>query len=259
MTLRSLRDCRAIIARAGPAKRVLLIGAGFIGLEVAAAFRQRGLEVHVVAPNHRPLEKILGSGLGDLVRQTHESQGVVFHLGEDVASVSPRQVTLKSGATLDADLVVLGTGVKPRTELVVSAGLAIEDGILVNQHLETSAQGVFAAGDVARWPDPHSGERIRVEHWVVAERMGQVAALNILGRQEPFDAVPFFWSRHYHDLNIDYLGHASSWENIAVEGNVAAKNALLQYRCKGRLLAIATVDRDLDCLRTEVAMERSKS
>jgi apoptosis-inducing factor 3 len=257
MTLRSLRDCRAMIARAGAGKRALLIGAGFIGLEVAAALRQRGLEVHVIAPNRQPLEKILGPALGKLVRQVHEAQGVIFHLGEEVASISPGRARLKSGTTLDAELIVLGTGVTPRTALADSAGIAVENGILVNQHLETSASGVFAAGDVARWPDRHSGERIRVEHWVVAERMGQVAALNIMGRLEHFDAVPFFWSRHYHDLNIDYLGYAPHWDNIAVDGKVEAKSALLQYRRGDRVLAVATVDRDLDNLKAEVAMEEA--
>ncbi len=257
MTLRSLRDCRAMIARAGAARRALLIGAGFIGLEVAAALRQRGLDVHVVAPNWQPLETILGPELGKLVRQVHEAQGVVFHLGEQVSSISSGRVTLSGGATLDAELVVLGTGVRPRTELADAAGLAVENGILVDQHLATSAPGVFAAGDVARWPDRHSGERIRVEHWVVAERMGQVAALNIMGRPERFAAVPFFWSRHYHDLNVDYLGHAPDWDSIEIEGNIGAKSALLQYRRGGRVLAVATLDRDLDSLKTEVAMEQA--
>jgi apoptosis-inducing factor 3 len=257
LTLRSLRDCRAIIARADGAKSALLIGAGFIGLEVAAALRQRGLEVHVVAPNRRPLEKVLGPALADLVRQVHEAQGVVFHLGEEVNSISPGRVLLKSGATLDGDLIVLGTGVKPRTALADAAGIAVEDGILVNQHLETSAPSVFAAGDVARWPDRHSGERIRVEHWVVAERMGQVAARNLMGRRERFDAVPFFWSRHYHDLNIDYVGHAPHWDGIAVEGDVQAKKALLRYSRGDKVLAVATVDRDLDSLIVEATMEKA--
>ena len=168
-------------------------------------------------------------------------------------------MTLKNGATLDAELIVIGTGVKPRTALADAAGIAVENGILVNEHLETSAPGVFAAGDVARWPDRHSGERIRVEHWVVAERMGQVAALNIMGRSVRFDAVPFFWSRHYHDLNIDYLGHALDWDNIAVEGKLEAKSALLQYRRGGRVLAVATVDRDLDNLKAEAAMETAET
>ncbi len=254
-TLRSLADCRDIIARAGTARRAVVIGASFIGLEVAAALRQRGLAVDVVAPERRPLEKVLGPELGDLVRREHEGQGVTFHLDEQVASIAPGQVALKSGATLAADLVVLGTGVKPRTALAEAAGLKVENGVLVNEQLETSAPGIFAAGDVARWPDPHTGERIRVEHWVVAERMGQAAALNMLGGRLAFDAVPFFWSRHYHDLNIDYIGHAAQWDDISVEGDVAAKRAVLRYRRAGSVLAVATVDRDHESLRLEAAME----
>ena len=187
----------------------------------------------------------------------HEARGVVFHLGEEVASISPGRARLKSGTTLDGELIVLGTGVKPRTALADGVGIAVENGILVSHHLETSAPGVFAAGDVARWPDRRSGERIRVEHWVVAERMGQVAALNIMGRPERFDAVPFFWSRHYHDLNIDYLGHAPAWDNIAVEGMVEARSVFLQYRRGDHVLAVATVDRDLENLKAEVAMEQA--
>jgi len=255
LVLRSLRDCRAIIGRAERARRAVLVGAGFIGLEVAAALRQRGLEVHVVAPERRPMEKVLGSELAELVRQVHEARGVAFHLEEGIAAISPGQVALKSGGRLEADLVVLGTGVRPRTALAEAAGIAVDDGILVNAYLETSAAGIFAAGDVARWPDPHTGERIRVEHWVVAERMGQAAALSILGRPERFDAVPFFWSRHFDDLTIDYLGHARSWDEIAVEGDVGAKRAVLRYRRRGRLLAVATVGRDQENLRLEAAME----
>jgi NADPH-dependent 2,4-dienoyl-CoA reductase/sulfur reductase-like enzyme/nitrite reductase/ring-hydroxylating ferredoxin subunit len=255
LVLRSVRDCRAIIARAETARRAVLIGAGFIGLEVAASLRQRGLDVHVVAPDRRPLEKIVGPALGDLVRQVHEGRGVAFHLSENVALLAPNRVTLANGTAIETDLVILGTGVKPRTHLAESAGLAVDNGVLVNACLETSAAGIFAAGDVARWPDPHSGERIRVEHWVVAERMGQTAALNILGRNQPFDTVPFFWSQHFDELIINYLGHAASWDSIEVDGDLGSKRALLRYRRDGRVLAVATVDRDLDNLRIEAEME----
>ena len=176
-----------------------------------------------------------------------------------MASIAPGRVALKDGGTLETDLVVLGTGVKPRTALAEAAGLAVENGVLVDGRLETNAPGIFAAGDVARWPDPHSGGRIRVEHWVAAERMGQAAALNILGRRKPFDAVPFFWSRHYHDLNIDYLGHAKDWDEIAVEGDLATRRAVLRYRRGGRVLAVATVDRDRESLRIEAALEEGQA
>lgn len=255
LTLRSWRDASHLMVRANAARRAVLVGAGFIGLEVAAALRQRGLAVTVVAPQQRPLEKVLGPQLADLVRQVHEARGVVFRLGEEVAEIVSDRVRLKGGEMLEADLVLLGTGVKPRTALAEAAGLAVEDGVLVNERLETSVPGIFAAGDVARWPDPHSGGHIRVEHWVVAERMGQAAALAMLGQMDRFDAVPFFWSRHYHELNIDYLGHATQWEEIAIEGDLAENQAVLRYRGGGQVLAVATVDRDRENLCIEAAME----
>ena len=257
-TLRSLRDSRALISAAGAARRAVLIGAGFIGLEVAASLRARGLEVHVVAPDRRPLERVLGPELGDLVRKLHEEQGVVFHLGEEVAAIEPGRVRLKGGQSLDAGLVVLGTGVRPRTELAERAGLAVDHGVLVDEYLETSVPGIFAAGDIARWPDPHSGERIRIEHWVVAERQGQAAALNMLGgeRRARFAAAPFFWSRHY-DTSIDYVGHAQQSDAIGVEGDIRARSAVVRYRRDGKVLAVATVGRELRSLEAEAAMERN--
>jgi len=257
-TLRSLRDSRALIAAAEAARRAVLIGAGFIGLEVAASLRARGVEVHVVAPDRRPLERVLGPELGDLVRKLHEEQGVVFHLGEEVAAIEPGRVRLKGGASLDAGLVVLGTGVRPRTELAERAGLAVDHGVLVDEYLETSAPGIFAVGDIARWPDPHTGERIRIEHWVVAERQGQTAALNMLGGdgRTRFTAAPFFWSRHY-DTTINYVGHAQQWDAIEVEGDIGARDAVVRYRRNGKVLAVATVGRELPSLEAEAAMERN--
>jgi NADPH-dependent 2,4-dienoyl-CoA reductase/sulfur reductase-like enzyme len=257
LVLRSLQDCKGIIARAEKARRVVLIGAGFIGLEAAASLRQRGLEVEVVAPDRHPFDKVLGPELGDLVRRTHEGKGVRFHLGESVGSIAPGRVALKSGATIDADLILLGTGVKPRTALAEAAGLAVEDGVLVDANLATNAPGIFAAGDVARWPDRYSGDRIRVEHWVVAERMGQAAALNLLGHTQPYDAVPFFWTQHFGDLIVNYVGHGLGWDRIEIEGDPAANDALLRYRRGERIVAVATVGRDLDNLRMEAEMEKT--
>ncbi len=255
-TLRSLADCRAIIERAKGARRAVVVGASFIGLEVAAALRARNIEVHVVAPEKRTMERVLGPEMGDFVRALHEEHGVKFKLEDTVVAIGDRHASLKSGGSLDADLVVLGVGVKPRLVLAEQAGLAVDRGVLVNQYLETSAPGIFAAGDIARWPDPHSGESIRVEHWVVAERQGQTAALNMLGHREIFDAVPFFWSQHY-DIPINYVGHAEKWDELAIDGNIANKDCLVRFRRNGRTLAVASIFRDIESLQSEVEMERA--
>jgi NADPH-dependent 2,4-dienoyl-CoA reductase/sulfur reductase-like enzyme len=164
-------------------------------------------------------------------------------------------MTLSGGSVLEADLIVAGLGVRPRLGLAEAAGLKVERGIVVDAFLETSAHGIFAAGDIARWPDRLTGEAIRVEHWVVAERQGQTAALNMLGGREGFDAVPFFWSQHY-DVPINYVGHAEGWDDLVVEGDIAGKDGLVRMRRAGRTLAVASVFRDLASLEAEVSLER---
>jgi NADPH-dependent 2,4-dienoyl-CoA reductase/sulfur reductase-like enzyme/nitrite reductase/ring-hydroxylating ferredoxin subunit len=254
--LRSLDDCRAIITLAKGARRAIVIGASFIGLEAAAALRARNIEVHVVGLEQRPMERVLGPEMGDFVRSLHEEHGVIFHLGDTVTAIDGKRATLKSGGVVEADVVVVGVGVRPRLALAEKAGLAIDRGVTVNAYLETSIPGIYAAGDIARWPDPHSRENIRVEHWVVAERQGQTAARNMLGAREAFDAVPFFWSQHY-DVPINYVGHAEKWDEIVVDGNIAARDCLLQYRSGGRVLAVASIYRDVASLEAELAMERA--
>jgi NADPH-dependent 2,4-dienoyl-CoA reductase/sulfur reductase-like enzyme len=211
--------------------------------------------VDVVAPDREPLERVMGAEVGRFVRSVHEANGVTFHLGATVGRVDGRTVTLSDGTSVNADLMVVGVGVKPSTKLAERAGLTMDRGIAVNEYLETSAPGVFAAGDAARWPDPHTGERIRVEHWVVAERQGQLAARNMLGQRVRYDAVPFFWSQHY-DMAINYVGHAEKWDAVEIEGSLEARDCEIAYKRGGRVLAVATIGRDTRSLEAELQMER---
>ncbi|AQQ23533.1 FAD-dependent oxidoreductase [Burkholderia cenocepacia] len=254
-TLRSRADCDALIGKLKTARRCVVVGASFIGLEAAAALRTRGLDVHVVAPDPHPMGRVLGDALGDTIKALHEAHGVVFHLGATPARIGPDSVTLSSGDVLPADVVLVGIGVHPNVELAQDAGLAVERGVTVDRFLQTSAAGIYAAGDIARWPDPLTGERIRVEHWVVAERQGIVAARNLLGQQRPFDAVPFFWSQHY-ELTLRYVGHAEQWDRVEIDGDLGAHDCSIAYWRGNTRLAVVTIARDLDNLKAEAALER---
>jgi NADPH-dependent 2,4-dienoyl-CoA reductase/sulfur reductase-like enzyme/nitrite reductase/ring-hydroxylating ferredoxin subunit len=253
--LRTLADARAIIAKLASTRRVVVVGAGFIGLEVAASLRARGIAVDVVGPNAQPLEHALGPDLARFVRATHEEHGVAFHLGQSVTAIERDAVVLANGERLAADRVVVGIGVRPRVEIAESAGLAVDDGILVDEYLATNVAGIFAAGDVARWPDPRSPRPIRVEHWVVAERQGQIAARNMMGERIPCRFPPFFWSQHY-DVQISQVGHAQRGDLSEVKGKPQERSFIVAFRGNGKIHAVATVGRDEQCLRAELALER---
>jgi NADPH-dependent 2,4-dienoyl-CoA reductase/sulfur reductase-like enzyme/nitrite reductase/ring-hydroxylating ferredoxin subunit len=246
--LRSQADSDAVIGALGGARAAAVIGASFIGLEAAAALRTRGLKVNVVAPEALPLERILGPELGRFIQGLHESHGVRFHLRRTVRGFDGKVLTLDDGSTVGADLVVLGVGVRPSLALAEAAGLTLDKGVSVDACFRTSAPGVFAAGDVARFDNPAGGPPIRVEHWVAAERQGQIAAANMLGFETEIDEPPFFWSAHY-DVSIRYVGHAERWEHIEVDGDLDRRNATVRYLGGGRLLAAATVGRDMEALR----------
>jgi NADPH-dependent 2,4-dienoyl-CoA reductase/sulfur reductase-like enzyme len=253
--LRTFADCRAIIARAEQSRRVAVIGASFIGMEAAASLRTRGLEVAVIAPDALPFEKTLGVELGRRIQRAHEEHGVRFYLGRTAAEITQDRIRIDDGTELEAELVVVGVGVRPRVALAEAAGLAVDNGVVVDKFLESSAPGVFAAGDIARWPDPHSGERIRVEHWVVAQRLGQTAAKNMLGARVRFAEVPFFWT-HQFDVPVAYTGHAAEWERIEIEGDLEGLDAAVAYLAGGRTRARATINRDLAGLEAEARMAR---
>ncbi|MDL1867329.1 Rieske 2Fe-2S domain-containing protein [Betaproteobacteria bacterium PRO4] len=252
-TLRTLADSRAIIQQAKHAKSAVVLGSGFIGLEAAAALRARGLDVHVISLDQEPLEKILGTKLGVFIRNLHQQHGVQFHMGTSITRIDASKVVLNNGNELAAGLVILGVGVRPRVSLAEAAGITVDNGILVNEYLETSVPGIFAAGDAARWHDPGSGQKQRIEHWVLAERHGQVAAENMLGARTAFCDVPFFWSAHY-DISIRYVGHARSWDKLEIEGDLDMHDCLIRYQKEGRTIAVAAIGRDKQALEYRALM-----
>ena len=252
--LRTLADSRAIIARAQQATKCVVLGSSFIGLEVAASLRARDREVTVISPDRVPLEKVLGPDIGRFVQKLHEKHGVRFLLGTKPQAIRDDRVEIAEGKPVAAGMVILGVGVAPRTSLAEEAGIKVDNGVVVDDMLRTSAPDVFAAGDVACYTEHVSGESARIEHWVVAERQGQAAARAMLGIGAPFVQTPFFWSQHY-DVAIAYVGHASRWDRCEIEGDLEKSDARAVYRSAGKVVALATIGRDRLSLRVEAAME----
>jgi NADPH-dependent 2,4-dienoyl-CoA reductase/sulfur reductase-like enzyme/nitrite reductase/ring-hydroxylating ferredoxin subunit len=252
--LRTLADSRSISARAKRGARAVVIGASFIGLEVAASLRALDVSVAVVGPETVPLARVIGDKLGTYVRQLHEQHGVEFHLGRSPTSIEENSVTLDDQTSLPADFVVMGVGVTPRTLLAEQAGLQVDRGVVVDEQLRTSAPDVFAAGDIAAYPDPRSGERVRIEHWAVAERQGQSVARSMLGIGSAFRDVPFFWSAHY-DVTLAYVGHAQRWDRLIERGSLEQGKYTVGFELGGKLLAAVCLGEDRLSLEIEAAMQ----
>lgn len=253
--LRSLQDCRRLIEAARSARRVVVVGASFIGMEAASSLRQRGLDVAVVAPERVPFEKTLGAELGRLLQSVHEQHGVTFHAGRRLAAIHERAVELDDGSLVEGDMVLLGVGVRPRTGLAEAARLGGHDGVPVNEFLETRVAGIYAVGDLASYPEVRAQRNVRIEHWVVAQRQGQTAARNIMGRREAFTSVPFFWTAQF-GLTIRYVGRASTWDAVDVSGSPEARDCAVRFLSDRTVRAVATIGRDRECLDAELAFER---
>jgi NADPH-dependent 2,4-dienoyl-CoA reductase/sulfur reductase-like enzyme/nitrite reductase/ring-hydroxylating ferredoxin subunit len=252
--LRTLADSRALIAAAKSGGHAVVIGASFIGLEVAASLRAREVNVDVVAPEKVPLARVVGDKLGQFVLQLHEQHGVKFHLGHQPARIEEGAVVLDDGTRLQADLIVTGVGVAPRTSLAEAAGLKVERGVVVDERLRTSDPNVYAAGDVASYPDARFGSRVRIEHWAVAERQGQAVALSMLGKLGAYRELPFFWSAHY-DKTLSYIGHAQTWDRVRERGSIEAGAYVTAFEQRGKVLAVITLGEDKLGLELEAAME----
>ena len=245
-TLRSQEDAEALVAAAADAERAVVVGASFIGMEAAASLVHRGLDVTVVGPGSTPFEHVLGADVGRVVQACHTEHGTRFALGRGVTRITGdaavRGVELDDGTLLDADLVVVGIGVQPVTDYVRGVDIDPDGGLPVDEHLRV-APGVWAAGDVARYREPHTGADVRIEHWRLAEQHGRAAAADIAGRGEPFAGVPFFWTQHF-DLELGYAGAGQGWETVELVGDPAARDFTAFYSREDRLVAACGTQRD---------------
>jgi NADPH-dependent 2,4-dienoyl-CoA reductase/sulfur reductase-like enzyme/nitrite reductase/ring-hydroxylating ferredoxin subunit len=241
-SLRTAADMRAIVKAADGKKRAVVLGASFIGLEVAGSLRARGLEVHVAAPDKAPLARVLGDEVAAVVRKLHEDKGVVFHLGKKATGLDARGVVLDDGSVLEGELIVAGVGVRPNLGLAEAAGLTMDRGVKVDAFLRTSDAHIWAAGDIARFPGK-GGQAQRIEHWSLAQNHGRVAARNMLGLATPFTVAPFFWSQHY-DVTIAHVGHAESWDRLEIDGAPAKLDCEVRYLKDDRAIAVVTINRD---------------
>jgi 3-phenylpropionate/trans-cinnamate dioxygenase ferredoxin reductase subunit len=247
--LRTVRDAERIRAKLVPGRKVVIVGAGFIGTEVAASCRQRGLEVTVLVGAPVPLQRALGEEIGRLYADFHREQGVDLRTGESVQAFRGtsrvEEVVTSSGKTIGCDFAVVGVGVVPATGWLAGSGLTLENGVVVDEYCETNIPGIFAAGDVASWWHPGLRERLRVEHFDNAQNQGVAAAQNMLGKRIPYGPVLFFWSDQY-DLRLQYVGHASRWDRIVLRGNARSRSFTAFYLLGSQLRAALGVNRVKD-------------
>ena len=246
--LRSRADADAILAQAERSTSAVILGGSFVAMEVAASLRERGLAVTVVSKDKLPFAERLGAPVGEALMRLHKRRGVSFRLESEAAAIEGdtqvRSVLLKSGERLSADLIVIGFGVAPATGYASSLARSEDGGILVDKHLRV-ADGIFAAGDIARFPLRGEGPPIRIEHWRVAEQQGRLAARNMMGKGQAYDAVPVFWTIHYLK-RLDYIGHATEWDDLVLHGDIEKPKFLVYYVKDGRVIAAAGLDRDRD-------------
>jgi 3-phenylpropionate/trans-cinnamate dioxygenase ferredoxin reductase subunit len=238
--LRTLADSARISERIESGRKLVVVGSGWIGAEIAASARQKGCEVTMIETASLPLERVLGPEVGRIYRDLHRDQGVEFFPETTVERFegegSVERVVTKDGARIETDFVVVGIGVAPRTGLVEMAGLKIDNGVVVDEHLETSAPGVFAAGDVANGWHPFYGHRLRVEHWANALNQGPVAAKAMLGQEVSYEEIPYFFSDQY-DTGMEYSGYATEWDEVAFRGDVAGREFIAFWLKDDRVIA----------------------
>ena len=258
--LRSFTDADSIIETASRSRRAVVVGGSFIGMEAAYSLRERGLEVIVVAPSKEPFETTLGAEVGALFRHVHESHGVNFKLGSIVyrfeGTHDVEAVILDNGDRIEADMVVVGVGVRPLTHFLEGVDLDEAGGVVVDSRL-SATDGIYAAGDIASFIDVRTGERMRIEHWRTAQQQGRTAARNMIGRDVEFDAVPFFWTQQF-DAGLLYAGHAKSWDQIVYSGDVSSRDFLAFYVKNDRVLAVAGMNRDREMAAAEELMRLNR-
>lgn len=247
--LRDIADCEAIGAELQPGKRLVVIGAGFIGAEVAASAREAGVEVTIVEILPVPMSRVLGEEMGKIYGDIHRDHGVTLRLNEGIERFEGNghveRVVTSSSASIDCDFVVVGVGVVPETSLVEGTEIEVNNGIVVNEYCETNVPDIYAAGDVANFPNPLLGDRMRLEHWQNAQNQGIAAAKNMMGIREPFAEVPWFWSDQY-DLNMQLIGHPVHWDQIVFRGSVPDRQFTAFFVKEDKLLAALAVNRPMD-------------